>query len=228
MKLNPLSQEFVIPMCRGLGESSKLENIYLYNLFAFPVIKFKFLKHSKYVFKQVKKSVRKPEGWNCELNSSYPNIADNDPIVKKKIRDELIQDIGIEIKRLFKNLNAPNEITINEFWYNIYHDNQGQEEHWHMPSFSSNTPYFSSWSGIYYNKNATPTVFCRKDDNVRFYDAKPYADSQLAPFFYTTFIPEVEDGDVIVFPPYLFHRVSTDERFKDNMRMTFAFNFSNT
>jgi hypothetical protein len=205
-----------------------LQNVYLYNLFPFPLIKFKFLNHNKYVFREVNKTVKKPASWECEVNTSFPNILDDDPIVSKEIRNELIRDIESEVKSLFLSLNAPHNIKINEIWYSIYHDSQGQEAHWHMPVFGSKNTFVASWSGIYYNKNASPTVFCRKDDNLKFYDATPYINSQLEPFFRDSFAPDVEDGDIVIFPPYLFHKVQTDDSFKNKMRMTFAFNFSDT
>ena len=34
----------------------------------------------------------------------------------------------------------------------------------------------------------------------------------------------VEDGDIVLFPPYLEHSVESKPQHKDSMRMTFSFN----
>ena len=38
--------------------------------------------------------------------------------------------------------------------------------------------------------------------------------------------PHVEDGDILLFPPYLDHSVESKPHHKDRMRMTFSFNIT--
>ena len=80
--------------------------------------------------------------------------------------------------------------------------------------------------GIYYNKNATPTVFHRGD---KIYKTQLFNGSEstsLAPCLCASFSPSVEDGDILLFPPYLEHSVESQPQHKNNMRMTFSFNIA--
>lgn len=204
-----------------------MQNIFVHNLFPTPVLQFKFSKHEKYQFKDVGKSVNKPDNWNCELNTSYPTIKDDDPLVNKKMRDSLIKDIELEVKGFFEKLEIPSRVKIQEIWYNIYHDNQNQEGHWHLPALEMGIP-FPSWSGVYYNKNASPTIFYRNQNEFyKLYHPEMYGNSKIKHFFFEEYGPNVEDGDIVLFPPYLLHKVNTDRSFKNKMRMTFAFNLIN-
>ena len=72
--------------------------------FSVPFIKFKFSKHDEYEFDNVPKSVNLPSGWVIPLNSSFPNIRDNDPIVRADVRDNLKKDL--HVNGLGTNLNT--------------------------------------------------------------------------------------------------------------------------
>jgi hypothetical protein len=80
------------------------------------------------------------------------------------------------------------------------------------------------WSGIYYYQNSSPTIFTRSDYLYKTQEFSGCHDSDLGPCFYETFHPYVEDGDIVLFPPYLEHHVNSDTRYAKNMRVTFAFN----
>jgi hypothetical protein len=191
------------------------------NIFPVPLIQIKFDKHNDYQFEDIEKSVNLPEGWVMPLNSSFPEIKDNDPFISPIIRDKLIIDITKCVKNTFKNLNLPTNIYIEDFWYNIYHDNQGQEEHDHLGIVGERITY---WSGIYYNKNSSPTCFIRSD---RLYMTQGFPesnDSLLSYCFDKKYFSEVEDGDILLFPPYLEHYIISEPQHKTNMRLTFAFN----
>ena len=110
------------------------------------------------------------------------------------------------------------EFDFVDFWYNTYHDNQGQEPHTHLTGCMSATPY---WCGIYYNKGSTPTTFFRPDSNNRVHQF-PHQGPEFKEYFADYLKPGVSDGDVILFPPYLQHCV--DLQSSASMRMTFSFN----
>lgn len=187
--------------------------------FAVPFIKFRFSKHNEYEFDNVPKSVNLPPGWVIPLNSSFPNIRDNDPIVRADVRDNLKKDLHEDIKGVLNDLNIKNEFEMTYFWYNIYHNGQGQEPHNHLSSCEQKNPI---WSGIYYNKNATSTHFIRPDPIVcRTQEFPGWLNSKLKSHFEPVFMPEVSDGDVILFPPYLQHAVMYKS---PAMRLTFAMN----
>ena len=196
-------------------------NFELIGLFPIPVIKIKFEDHYKYNFPEVEKKDNKPDDWNCSVYTTFPNIQDDDPIVSPSVRDSLMSDLTDTFVKVFLELNIPNKISMHDFWYNIYHDNQGQEQHAHLPEVGGTLPF---WSGIYYNKNPSPTNFIRSDITYRTHLFPGYDKTALASPLAAEFSPDVEDGDILLFPPYLLHSVKSLPKHKNKMRMTFSFN----
>ena len=82
----------------------------------------------------------------------------------------------------------------------------------------SKNPY---WCGIYYNKGTTPTTFIRHDILNRLHKF-PHKNNDFDELFADTMRPNLKDGDVILFPPYLSHCVEPST--SATMRMTFSFN----
>lgn len=200
-------------------------NFNLIGMFPVPAIKIAFKHHHKYNFPEVAERDNRPEGWTTPLNTSFPGIADNDALVSPQVRDSLLRDLHESITEVFQQLNIPTNIKFFELWYNIYHEHQGQEYHSHFPNVGINVPF---WSGIYYNKNASPTTFRRSDYAYRTQKFHEYGKSALAECLCETFSPNVSNGDIILFPPYLEHSVKTEPKHKDKMRLTFSFNIDVT
>ena len=192
-------------------------------LFPIPLIKIKFEDHYKYNFPEIGKNDHKPEGWELSLNTSFPIINDNDPIVSSSVRDSLKIDLKDSIMKVFEELMISRDIDFADFWYNIYHEQQGQEPHRHLPLVGGVVPF---WSGIYYNKNASPTQFFRPDKLYLTQIFEGYQETGLSSCLVKADTPFVEDGDILLFPPYLEHSVQSEPRHKDNMRMTFSFNIN--
>lgn len=191
------------------------------NIFPISIIQIEFDKHHKYNFSDIEKKVHKPSSWERPLNTTFPNILDDDIFISPIVRDCLLIDITKCIKKVFNQLNLASDIYIQDFWYNIYHDNQGQEIHDHLGGALVSNPF---WSGIYYNKNSSPTVFIRPGKLYKMQSNSGEGDSILSPSFFGRYKTEVKDGDIILFPPYLDHFVESEEWHKDNMRLTFSFN----
>lgn len=195
----------------------------LHKLFSTPLFHFRFSKHEKYFFEDIKKHERIPPGWKCSVNSSYPSISKNDSFIDKKKVKSLKEELLFEIKEMFKLSNIPTNISFEDmFWYNVYHENQGQERHNHLNSY----PIRNFWSGIYYNKNSSPTTFYPTSLLHRTNRFDGYEHSILNDCFYDYANIDVNDGDVILFPPYLEHEVILDKNIsnKEKMRLTFSFN----
>ena len=126
-------------------------NFELMGLFSIPIIKIKFKDHYKYNFSEVEKRDEKPDDWIAPVHTSFPVISDDDLIVPPMVRDSLNKDLVECVKEVIGKLKMPTNIEINQLWYNIYHDSQGQEPHRHLPMVGGTLTY---WSGIYYNINA--------------------------------------------------------------------------
>ena len=193
----------------------------LHKIFFVPLISFRFSKHSKYFFPDIERSDNIPQGWTQSINSSYPRIKDDDKIVSSDVRDNLIKDLHEEMTQVFKEEKMCFNFSIRDFWYNIYHDDQGQEKHNHLSWVGTKNLY---WCGIYYNKNASPTEFHRGNgwyETQRFPD---YQNTAMKHVLSDVFYSPVEDGDILLFPSWLNHSVTSKPHHKDKMRMTFSFN----
>tara|TARA_R100000152_G_C6665051_1_gene102910 strand:+ start:11 stop:625 length:615 start_codon:yes stop_codon:yes gene_type:complete len=198
-------------------------NFEMIGLFPVPLLKIKFKDHYKYNFPEVEKKDKKPDSWTRSVDTTFPFIEDDDPLVPYVVRERLKKDLYVSIVETFEQLNLPTNIEFMQLWYNIYHDNQGQEMHDHLPNVGGKILF---WSGIYYNKNATPTTFHREDKNYKTQLFNGSENTALAPCVATTFSPSVEDGDILLFPPYLDHSVESKPQHKERMRMTFSFNIT--
>ena len=47
-------------------------------------------------------------------------------------------------------------------------------------------------------------------------------DSKLRHFYFTSWMPDIKDGDIILFPSYLNHKTNINKT--NNKRITFSFN----
>ena len=62
-------------------------------LFPVPLIVIKFKDHHKYDFPEVEKEDRKPFNWVDSVNTSFPIINDDDPVISPVVRDNLKSDL---------------------------------------------------------------------------------------------------------------------------------------
>jgi hypothetical protein len=200
-----------------------MNKAYIHRIFSTPILHFSFPNHNLYRFEEREKTVRKPETWIEPLNTSFPTIDDGDSFIDVDKVTRLKNDLLETITSALKKLKLPDNICFSDFWYNIYHDNQGQEKHNHMPHIGRILPY---WSGIYYNKNSSPTTFYRDYGIHKTHSFFGYESSEIADCNWDNYCANVEDGDIILFPPYLQHDVKSEERHRNNMRLTFAFNLT--
>ena len=186
------------------------------DIFPTQIICFHFSKHTEYVFDDPGKIDHIPSDWSCSINSTFPRITDNDPLVSPGVRDRLIIDIK----------NACNDELTKEglyycemltFWYNMYHEGQYQERHDHM---SADRPVFLS--GVYYNRNPTPTTFYPISTHYRSIRYNGIEKSGIKESMYDRYHFTPKEGEIILFPPYLEHEVlNVDDK---NGRLTFSFN----
>ena len=118
------------------------------------------------------------------------------------IKEYIDKAIGLNVK-----LNC-------HMWYNIYNEGFNQEQHNHITvgNIASGVIYLSV------PEKSTGTTFI--NPNTLFLNSTEYKEE----FKYYT--PKVKKGDVIIFPPWVEHRV--DKQFDiESTRITVAFNISN-
>ena len=196
-------------------------NFEMIGLFPVPLLKIKFKDHYKYNFPEVEKKDKKPDSWVTSLHTTFPAIPDDDLMVPPMVRGSLMRDLKDAVVEVSQELNIPTNIYFLQLWYNIYHDNQGQEKHHHLTRVGQLVPF---WAGIYYNKNASPTKFFNSNSisATQLWDG--YGGSPLEGCLSEYCSLPVDDGDILLFPPYLEHSVESTLTHKDKMRMTFSFN----
>ena len=197
------------------------------NIFPTPVIKFKFDKHDEYTWVDWDKHDRKPMGWQCSVNTSYPQVQDDDPYVSKDVVDSLKKDLLEAIKAVHLSYGLGLYIDFDDFWYNAYYVEQGQEAHHHLPSPGISAPI---WSGVYFAKNCISQQFSfvKTDYSLRSQGLSNFMDSDLSSYYDEHHAPDISDGDVVLFPPHLHHRVGVhDKEYDVKQRLTFSFNLNN-
>lgn len=110
------------------------------------------------------------------------------------------------------------QYIINKIWYNVYQDGEYQEEHDHL----GNTFYQSQFSCIHFlsfdKKEHRPPEF--RDPLSQLRNLSIEFESNRCGEIY---VPSVEEGDLLVFPSYLVHRVLPCKK-TDYPRITISFN----
>jgi hypothetical protein len=195
-----------------------MREIKVHGAFSVPFIQFQFNNHEKYTFPNLEKIDRKPEDWVASVNTSFPQITNNDPHISPIFRDNLKKDLMYDIKTIFRDLDIKNDFVMDQFWYNVYHEHQGQEPHDHLSDCTGKSPF---WSMIYYNRGTTPTCFIRSDSLYRTQEFPEWLETKVNQCFVNEYVPEITEGDIILFPPYIKHFV---RHHGDEMRVTFASN----
>lgn len=191
-------------------------------LFSTPVIVTLFPKHKQYQWKSFERVNRKPREWLTPVNTSFPEIKNDDPYIDKYTSDNLKKDILEHLEKVFQCHNMPHKVNYTDFWYNAYYEGDAQELHDHL-SHDNNNPY---WCGIYFAKNCFPgqLAFQHKNHSLRLQQRYDHASSKLADFYQDTWAPSIQDGMIMLFPPHLTHGVRAGIENRNEMRLTFSFN----
>lgn len=193
-------------------------------IFPTPLLVMNFSQHEKYAgkFGNFERVDRKPEPWVTPHNSSFPEIMDDDPYINVEMARAIKSDLLKDIQLFLQELKMPSDIFFSEFWYNAYYEKQGQESHNHL-SPTNHNPF---WCGIYFAQNCFPgSLFLQRvDTSLRTQQHVEWSQTELAPYYNDTLIPQISDGEIILFPPHLHHSVNVDYRNKTDMRLTFSFN----
>ena len=195
-------------------------------LFPTYVLKFKFEKHDQYVdnWDNWEQCGRQPKSWQCEVNTSYPQVQQDDPYAPMDIVEELKKDLQFQVKKLHKSYRLHTNIAFYNFWYNAYYEGQGQEPHNHL-SVPGKDPF---WCGVYFAKNCFPGsfFFIKTEYSHRIQQPFNYRDTPMNKYYDEFYSTEYSDGDLIIFPPHLHHSVKVGSPNRSEQRLTFSFNIS--
>jgi len=148
----------------------------------------------------------------CELNSSFfeKSILYNERLVGY---ETILEN---EIKKHMNKINEKLEYVIERPWYNVYKKGNFQEPHTHL----------GTSNGV-----ALSCVYCIKESDAELYFFNPQYNvhklSGIRSIFNSDnykehFIPDMKEGNLIIFPSYLYHGVSPQKH--DTERITIAVN----
>lgn len=114
-------------------------------------------------------------------------------------------------------LTMSQSIQYTDAWFNYYVDGQYQEPHDHVnPDYNTPDPHFSAIHFLQYDKT--------RHRPVEFID--PNSKLNRRHLRTDRFAPDIEEGDLIVFPCHLTHFVTPSEPTPDYPRITVAFNIN--
>lgn len=162
-------------------------------------------------------NVSPPLGWSTnKIHTSFGSDYMNDYVFSKNdfpkdlyysyINDYVMQDKWVG--------------GITDFWYNCYIDGDYQEKHNHCNP-SSASPHFSAVHYLSFDKKRhEPVTFCDPLGALRCLSVELEKINNP-----NQFCPEIDEGDLVIFPSYLDHFVKPSIKTPDYPRVTISFNF---
>ena len=195
-----------------------------YNIFPVTVYKTR-IEDNDFLKEKIVSSVEKalpeldsPEDWATDnLKTSFEG--------EPKGKEVLVGKNNVLLKEKYSNAISEifdREITweiVDDIWYNYYEKGSYQELHEHIADPFQKI-HFSCIHYLSYDKDVhTPTEFHDPISAIRAHSLTLDKD-----FVGDFFIPQVEEGDLIMFPAYLQHRV-LPQKVSDIPRITLSFNF---
>tara|TARA_R110001632_G_scaffold108646_2_gene218596 strand:- start:3214 stop:3921 length:708 start_codon:yes stop_codon:yes gene_type:complete len=206
------------------------------DVWGFPVFKYSFENQDKVLEEVLKtteliKPVDTSDEWNATSMMSTPEE-----------RNMCIEgEINKCIEKFSKDLSIPGEmLTLNEcgnpncnhpkskaYWINAYKKGQHQDTHWHM---TLEDDYRLSNSDVMFSFTYFAKYDPEKDAKFIFVNPSPapklFRDwVEMVPEFRPAFIPEVQQGDIIIFPCFMLHCVDTHT--SEDTRLTVSGNIHN-
>lgn len=159
-----------------------------------------------------------PEGW---LTDNLLTSFDADNFNFKLFSESQVTQRLYE-KYILKFFDRPTKVNVLDMWFNYYSDGEYQEVHTHVqPDMFAPRPHFSCIHYLKFDPEVhQPVVFndpigiLRQTNSIEL-DSNNYNDE---------YEPQLREGSIIMFPPYLEHYVPKSEPTPDNPRISVAFN----
>ena len=159
-----------------------------------------------------------PDGWLTDnLLTSYD--ADNfnfELFSKSEVTQRLYE------KYVLRFFDKPTKVSVLDMWFNYYSNGEYQEVHTHIqPDMFGERTHFSCIHYLKFDPEVhRPTVFCDPLTILRLTNSIELDSNN----YNEKYEPQVREGSIIMFPPYLEHYVPKSEPTPDNPRITVAFN----
>lgn len=193
-----------------------------FSLFSVQVYKNKVFNHEEIKRKSihfVKSEYQKnpssfPDAWDADVFTTYGKNT-NFPWVDLI---PLYQENLIELANLY---GIVGDAYVTDAWFNAYKKNQHQEIHEHLPGQFSAVHYLAYDAEVH-----SPTLFLSPYRQVSMSNSPPFGNnnpSQIPPTWNQLAVLNVEEGDLLIFPSFLEHKVARQT--SNKLRATIAFNF---
>ena len=200
------------------------------DVYGFPVYMDKLSDKEKFMQYIQDYKLEKSDGWNanCLISSSAGStLLENkeEPIIDDYIHNEVcshgqkyLKEIGIDVKLTTNQCNNPECKECRDIWINQYEKGHSQDLHWHVHddrkilfSFVCFLKYDPLKDADFVFVNPIPKhgVHCKK--------------LRDHPSFSVYMKPNIQEGAIMIFPPWMLHYVETQK--SDGPRITMAGNF---
>lgn len=198
-------------------------------IYGFPVYKGKFSEKENVLRYIQDCKLRKSSKWNAhclissEDGSDEISVNDNkcidDNIFNELVKhaSEMMKELGINIKLSPSRCGQQKCLECRDVWINSYTQGHSQDLHWHVNreaktlfSFTYFAKYDPNNDAEFVFVNAVPKGVCHEE-------------MMKHPAFSKATILNVEEGDIIIFPCWMLHYVTTQKN--DGPRITMSGNF---
>ncbi len=155
--------------------------------------------------------------------NTYPCVTEEDENLDLDVFPSFMQDLEAEIALMMIQCNIQASASVTNIWYNIYGHGDSHERHTHIG-------HPVQLSGVYFYDNVRTDEFALWNPCIKLLEGSGYnhpiwRESDLN-FAHDIAIPVVEEGTILLFPPYLEHAVRPIKNDLDKKRITFAFNLA--
>ena len=156
---------------------------------------------------------------SSEISVEYDDKPVDDLIYNEfnKHGAKMMEELGINMKISASECGNMQCLECRDIWFNKYHKTHSQEIHWHVHNDRDvlfSFAYFAKFDP-------------EKDAKFKFINPMPSEITNETlrehPAFAFDITPDVEEGDILIFPSFLLHRV--EEQLEDRQRITISGNF---
>ena len=167
------------------------------------------------------KDLKPPESWiTNKLHTSFDDDSDELFFGGHNFYPKILEK---SYKKCFENFfNDEYIISIKSIWYNYYLENEYQEWHDHLGSIFNPAHFACVHFLSYDNEIHQPTVF--RDPLHKYRDHSHELEFDVVDV--EIYIPNVKEGDFLMFPSYLDHSVYPVKKSQKCPRITISFNIS--
>lgn len=154
-----------------------------------------------------------PDAWDADVFTTFDREIDFDWVNVFNHYSPILREFG-------KNFGLAGEIDVTNVWFNAYKTSQSQEIHDHLPG------QFSAVHYLKYENEHSPTVFINPYGKASVPHKPPFSCMihEIPGMWMGQQYINVSEGDLLIFPSFLEHKVPRQTT--DDLRVTISFNFN--